>query len=224
MCSRPRAPGPATHRRRRRAGPPAGLGRLRERLRARDRSRVAIRAASRSTSSFPDRAASRRRSKTIREVSTDADLQPERRTSPRTTLDVPADMPLLYVLRDLLGVTGPKYGCGVGVCGACTSHVGGEAVRPCIVAVGERRRAARHHDRGPRGRRRAPPGAAGVDRRGRRAVRLLPARPDHDRRTLLARNPSPTDADIDAAMSDNVCRCGTYVRILAPRSSAPRPR
>ena len=52
------------------------------------------------------------------------------------TVNAPADMPLLWVLRDLLGVTGPKYGCGVGICGACTSHVGGAAVRPCIVPVG----------------------------------------------------------------------------------------
>ena len=52
--------------------------------------------------------------------------------TPRTTPDIPADMPLLWVLRDLLGVTGPKYGCGVGVCGACTSHVNGSAKRLCI--------------------------------------------------------------------------------------------
>jgi isoquinoline 1-oxidoreductase alpha subunit len=130
-------------------------------------------------------------------------------------VDAPADMPLLYVLRDLLGVTGPKYGCGVGVCGACTSHLGDDAVRPCIVPM---------------------------DSVGGRPVTTIEGLADGDvlhpvqeawiaedvaqcgfcqpgqimtAVRLLASNPDPSDADIDAAMSENVCRCGTYVRIRA---------
>ena len=103
----------------------------------------------------------------------------------------PPTMPLLWVLRDLLGVTGPKYGCGVGVCQACTSHLDGAAFNPCTTPVAECAGRTGHDDRGPRRRRHAPPGAAGLDRRGRRAVRLLPARPDHGRRRAARRQPEP---------------------------------
>lgn len=133
----------------------------------------------------------------------------------RRSVDVPADMPLLYVLRDLLGITGPKYGCGVGVCGACTSHLGSDAVRPCIVPIG---------DVGARpittieglaiGDVLHPVQQAWIDEDVAQCGFCQPGQ-IMTAVKLLERNPAPTDADIDAAMSDNVCRCGTYVRIRA---------
>jgi|SRR5687767_2600774 len=148
----------------------------------------------------------------------------------RTTPDVPADMPLLWVLRDLLGVTGPKYGCGVGVCGACTSHVGpNRAVRLCI---------REGIDTPPPGVEAAP----AVGAVGNRPIKTIEGlvlagelhpiqqawidedvascgfcQPGQIMRALalIAANPDPSDADIDEAMKNNVCRCGTYVRIRA---------
>jgi isoquinoline 1-oxidoreductase alpha subunit len=128
-----------------------------------------------------------------------------------TTVDAAADEPLLWVLRDMLGVTGPKYGCGVGVCKACTSHLDGAAFNPCVTPVSEC--AGRNVT--------TIEGLAGGDS-------LHPVQQawiDEDvaqcgfcqpgqimaAAALLAANPNPTDADIDAL--DNVCRCGTYVRI-----------
>ena len=148
----------------------------------------------------------------------------------RTTPDVPADMPLLWVLRDLLGVTGPKYGCGVGVCGACTGHVDGSAVLLCDTQGGPIT---------------PPPGvsaAPAVGAVGSQAIttiegvangeELHPVQQawiDEDvaacgfcqpgqimtALALIAANDDPSDADIDEAMKHNVCRCGTYVRIRA---------
>jgi isoquinoline 1-oxidoreductase subunit alpha len=130
-------------------------------------------------------------------------------------VEVPADMPLLYVLRDLLGITGPKYGCGVGICGACTSHVGEDVVRPCIVPIdnvgaqevitieGLADGDALH-----------PVQQAWIDEDVAQCGFCQPGQIMTAVR-LLAQNPNPTDAQIDAAMSDNVCRCGTYVRIRA---------
>jgi isoquinoline 1-oxidoreductase subunit alpha len=149
---------------------------------------------------------------------------------PRTTPDVAPDMPLLYVLRDLLGVTGPKYGCGVGVCGACTSHVGeNHAVRLCIRAGIDP----------------VPPDVAAapaVGAVGSQQIKTIEGlangevlhpvqqawidedvaqcgycQPGQIMRAvaLIAQNADPSDADIDQAMKDNVCRCGTYVRIRA---------
>ena len=97
------------------------------------------------------------------------------------SVEAPADMPLLWVLRDRLGLTGTKYGCGVGVCGACTVHVDGRAERSCQVARRRRQRRRDHDDRGPLARRQ-PSRAAGVARGGRGAVRLLPAGDDPERR------------------------------------------
>ncbi len=131
------------------------------------------------------------------------------------TVDAPGDLPLLYVLRDLLGVTGPKYGCGVGVCGACTSHVGGQAVRPCIVPL---------HSVGAQpvktieglatGGVLHPVQQAWVDEDVAQCGFCQPGQIMAAVK-LLEQNPNPNDAEIDAAMSDNVCRCGTYVRIRA---------
>jgi isoquinoline 1-oxidoreductase subunit alpha len=133
----------------------------------------------------------------------------------RRTVDVPADMPLLYVLRDLLGITGPKYGCGVGVCGACTSHLGGDAVRPCVVPIGDvGSRAVTTIEGLAIGDVLHPVQQAWIDEDVAQCGFCQPGQIMAAVK-LLERNPAPSDADIDAAMSDNVCRCGTYVRIRA---------
>ncbi len=105
------------------------------------------------------------------------------------TVTAPDDMPLLWVLRDILGMTGTKFGCGIAQCGACTVHIDGKPVRSCLVA-GERRRRSRRHDH--RGRRRNASGRAhpeSVARRRSRPMRLLPVRPDHvgDRAAAIRR-------------------------------------
>ena len=130
-------------------------------------------------------------------------------------VDAPADMPLLYVLRDLLGVTGPKYGCGVGVCGACTSHLGDEAVRPCIVPMDSVGAAPVTTIEGlADGDVLHPVQEAWIAEDVAQCGFCQPGQIMTAVR-LLASNPDPSDADIDTAMSDNVCRCGTYVRIRA---------
>jgi isoquinoline 1-oxidoreductase subunit alpha len=130
-------------------------------------------------------------------------------------VDVDGDTPLLWVLRDVLGMTGTKFGCGQALCGACTVHVGGQPVRSCqtpvdsvgdsvvttIEAIGQ-----------------APQGAAlqkawlelDVSQCGYcQSGQIMSAA------ALLKNTPKPSDADIDSAMSGNVCRCGTYQRIRA---------
>ena len=127
-------------------------------------------------------------------------------------VDVDPDMPLLWVLRDVLNLTGTKYGCGVAQCGACTVHLNGEAVRSCVTKIS---RAA-----------------------GQQVITIegLSENNDHPLQkswmeidvpqcgychsgqlmsaaVLLRENPNPTDHDIDLAMSGNICRCGTYTRI-----------
>ena len=127
-------------------------------------------------------------------------------------LDVNPDMPLLWVLRDELGIEGTKYGCGVAQCGACVVHLNGEAVRSCVTRV---KRAE-----------------------GQKVVTIEGLAPNQDHplqkawmevdvpqcgycqsgqlmsaAVLLRENPNPTDEDIDAAMAGNICRCGTYLRI-----------
>jgi len=128
------------------------------------------------------------------------------------SVDVAADTPLLWVLRDTLGLTGTKFGCGRALCGACTVHLGGQSIRSCVTPLGALA--------------------------GRRITTIegLSADSSHpvqrawieldvpqcgycqsgqimSASALLASNPHPTDADIDDAMSGNICRCGTYVRI-----------
>jgi isoquinoline 1-oxidoreductase alpha subunit len=129
------------------------------------------------------------------------------------SVDAPADMPLLWVLRDLLGMTGTKFGCGIAQCGACTVHVDGAAVRSCLLPVGSigDRKITTIEAIGE-----TPAGAkvqkawleleviqCGYCQSG----QIMSAA------ALLARKPAPDDADIDAAMAGNICRCGTYVRI-----------
>jgi len=128
------------------------------------------------------------------------------------TVDVPSDMPLLWVLRDVLSLKGAKYGCGMGLCGACTVLVGGRAVRSCMTQVGAVASEPITTIEGL-----SPDGlhpvqvaweALDVPQCGYcQAGQIMSAA------ALLERTPHPTDADIDAAMSGNLCRCGTYTRI-----------
>ena len=133
----------------------------------------------------------------------------------RMSIDVPGDTPLLWAIRDFFGLTGTKYGCGIGLCGACTVHVDGRPVRSCILTV------------------------AAVENRSIRTIETLADDPVGARvqqawldlqviqcgycqsgqimaaTSLLATIPHPNDDQIDNAMSGNICRCGTYPRIRA---------
>ena len=123
-----------------------------------------------------------------------------------------ADTPLLWVLRDELGLVGTKYGCGVAQCGACTVHLDGNAIRSCVTpvaAVADKRIQTIEGQASEKG-------LSAVQRRGRDrccAMWVLPIRSDYGRSALLTSNPTPNDAEIDAAMAGNICRCGTYPRI-----------
>lgn len=171
-------------------------------------------------------------------------------------VDVPPDVPLLWVLREELGLTGTKFGCGMALCGACTVHLDGQAVRSCVVPVGEAAGRSIRTIEGlpaamatalPEALNEALPGAlpaavserrpdakteAGPDARpgpgGARALHPVQQAWIEENvpqcgycqigqimaaSALLAAKPRPTDADIDAAMSANLCRCGTYQRI-----------
>ena len=129
-------------------------------------------------------------------------------------VDAPDDMPLLWVLRDLMGLTGTKFGCGIAQCGACTVHVDGEPMRSCITPAS------------------SVAGMKittieGLSADGSHPVQKAWAELDvvqcgycqsgqiMSAVALLAKNPTPSDADIDQAMSGNICRCGTYPRIRA---------
>jgi len=128
-------------------------------------------------------------------------------------VDAPPDMPLLWVLRDLIGLTGTKFGCGIAQCGACTVHVDGEPLRSCQLAVGTLgTRAVTTIE------------AIGATPAGAKAQRAwldlevvqcgyCQSGQIMSAAALLATTPAPNDADIDAAMAGNICRCGTYVRI-----------
>jgi isoquinoline 1-oxidoreductase alpha subunit len=128
-------------------------------------------------------------------------------------LDVAADMPLLWVLRDELGLTGTKFGCGRGLCGACTVHLDGAAVRSCITAIGSvgTRRITTIEGLQTAGGLHPVQTAwveADVPQCGYcQAGQIMAAA------AFLARNPRPTDGEIQVAMSPNLCRCGTYHRI-----------
>ena len=142
----------------------------------------------------------------------------------KRTVDVDGDMPLLWVLRDELDLKGSKFGCGVGLCGACTVHLDGEAVRSCIDAGLERRQRRRHDDRRDR---RHDRSASGCRRPGSSSTSpqcgYCQAGQIMSATALLAKTPHPTDQDIDEAMSGNVCRCCTYTRIRAAIKKAARP-
>ena len=134
-------------------------------------------------------------------------------------LDIEPDMPLLWALRDELGLTGVKYGCGIAQCGACTVHIDGQAVRSCQVAAGDVwGPVTTIHGLGTPQALHAVQAAwiahqvaqCGYCQSG----QIMQAA------ALLATTPDPTDADIDDAMSGNLCRCGTYGRIRAAVKSA----
>jgi isoquinoline 1-oxidoreductase alpha subunit len=128
-----------------------------------------------------------------------------------TSVTIAPDEPLLWVLRDILGVTGPKYGCGVGVCKACTSHLDGAAFNPCITPVSEcAGREVTTIEGLADGDTLHPVQQAWIDEDVAQCGFCQPGQ-IMAAAALLAANPNPTDADIDAI--DNVCRCGTYFRI-----------
>jgi isoquinoline 1-oxidoreductase subunit alpha len=130
-------------------------------------------------------------------------------------VDAPADMPLLWVIRDIIGLTGTKFGCGIAQCGACTVHVDGQAARSCVLpiaAVGDKKITTIE--------------AVGETAAGKsiqkawldlevmqcgycQSGQIMSAC------SLLAQHPHPNDSQIDAAMAGNICRCGTYPRIRA---------
>jgi isoquinoline 1-oxidoreductase subunit alpha len=128
--------------------------------------------------------------------------------------DLPAEVPLLWVLRDGLGMTGTKFGCGVAACGACTVLIDGEAVRSCQVPVGDATGQITTIEGLGQPGNLAPIQEAWVKHQVAQcgycqSGQILQAS------ALLATNPSPTDQDIDDAMQGNLCRCGTYPRIRA---------
>lgn len=140
------------------------------------------------------------------------------------SFDAPADMPLLWVLRDILGMTGTKYGCGIAQCGACTVHIDGKPVRSCLLRVGAISDRAVTTIEGIGA---TPTGATvqkawldleviqcGYCQSGQIMVAAA----------LLAVTVNPDDSDIDAAMAGNVCRCGTYGRIRAAIKQAASER
>ena len=139
-------------------------------------------------------------------------------------VDVDAQMPLLWVLRDVLGYTGVKYGCGIAQCGACTVHIDGQAVRACQVAVGDVWGAVTTIEGLGSPDSLHAVQAAWIDHQVAQcgycqSGQMMQAA------ALLAENPTPTEADIDDAMSGNLCRCGTYPRIRAAiRTAAARLR
>ena len=131
------------------------------------------------------------------------------------TFDAPSDMPLLWALRDVLGMTGTKFGCGIAQCGACTVHIDGKPVRSCLLPVGAiGNRVITTIE------------AIGNTLAGKKvqAAWLALDVPQcgycqsgqiMSASALLAANPKPSDVDIDTAMAGNICRCGTYPRIRA---------
>jgi isoquinoline 1-oxidoreductase alpha subunit len=129
-------------------------------------------------------------------------------------VDADGEMPLLWALRDLLGLTGTKYGCGEALCGACTVHLDGRAVRSCVTPL---RRAAGHAVTTIEGL--SPAGDHPLQRAwvelGVPQCGFCQAGQIMTAAALLADNPHPTDDDIDHSLAGNLCRCGTYVRIRA---------
>jgi isoquinoline 1-oxidoreductase subunit alpha len=130
-------------------------------------------------------------------------------------VDVPGDMPVLWVLRDVLGLTGTKFGCGIAQCGACTVHLNGDPVRSCLLTVadaaGKQITTIEAIGATPEGARiqKAWLGLEVVQCGYCQSGQIMSAS------ALIKAKPAPTDADIDDAMAGNICRCGTYVRIRA---------
>ena len=130
-------------------------------------------------------------------------------------LDAPEDMPILWALRDIVHLTGTKFGCGMAQCGACTVHLDGQAIRSCVTpvtaAVGKKITTIQHMQNDKVGQAvQAAWSAVDVVQCGYcQSGQIMAAT------ALLTSNKKPTDDDIDAAMSGNICRCGTYPRIRA---------
>lgn len=129
-------------------------------------------------------------------------------------VDVDPETPLLWVLRDTIGLTGTKYGCGMALCGACTVHLDGQPIRACITPVAAVGTARVTTIEGLSTDRSHPVQRAWIELDVPQcgycqSGQIMSAS------ALLAQNPKPTDTDIDAAMSGNLCRCGTYQRIRA---------
>jgi isoquinoline 1-oxidoreductase alpha subunit len=135
-------------------------------------------------------------------------------------VDVPGDMPVLWVIRDVLGMTGTKFGCGIAQCGACTVHLSGDPVRSCLLTVDE-----------AAGKPITTIEAIGATPEGAKVQKAwldlqvvqcgyCQSGQIMSATALLLAKPKPTDAEIDDAMSGNICRCGTYVRIRAAIHSA----
>jgi isoquinoline 1-oxidoreductase alpha subunit len=141
-----------------------------------------------------------------------------------TTVDAPADMPLLWVLREKLQLTGTKFGCGIAACGACTVHVNGAATRSCVLPIAGIEGANVTTIEGLAFAATEPTAVQSawvehqVPQCGYCQSGMIMAV-----ESLLDRNPSPSDADIDAAVT-NICRCGTYERVRAAVHSAARAR
>ena len=134
-------------------------------------------------------------------------------------IDLPDDVPLLWVLRDEIGLTGTKYGCGVAACGACTVHIGGEAMRSCQVALGDVWDDVTTIEGLGTPDAMAHVQAAWVEHQVAQcgycqSGQIMQAA------ALLAENPEPDDEAIDIAMQGNLCRCGTYPRIRAAIKTA----
>ncbi|GMV05947.1 MAG: isoquinoline 1-oxidoreductase subunit alpha [Gemmatimonadota bacterium] len=139
----------------------------------------------------------------------------------RREVDTPPEMPLLWVLRDVLGLTGAKFGCGRSLCGACTVHVDGEPVRACTTRIS---RVADTHVTTIEGL--SPEGLNALQRawveEGVSQCGYCQSGQIMAAAALLAENPDPTDDDIDQAMTRNICRCGTYQRVKAAIHRAAR--
>lgn len=128
--------------------------------------------------------------------------------------EVDPQTPLLWVLRDVVGLTGTKYGCGVALCGACTVHIDGEATRSCVLPVGQvgRRKVTTIEGLSPDG---SHPLQKAWSKQCVSQCGFCQAGQLMAAACLLTQKPRPTDDDIDAALGGNICRCGTYPRIRA---------
>ena len=133
----------------------------------------------------------------------------------KRSVDVPADMPVLWVLRDVIGLMGTKFGCGIAQCGACTVHLDGQPVRSCVMpvsAVGDKAITTIEGVGATPSGKKVQQAWLDID-----VVQCGYCQSGQimSAAALLTQTPNPTDGDIDAAMSGNICRCGTYVRIRA---------
>jgi isoquinoline 1-oxidoreductase alpha subunit len=140
-----------------------------------------------------------------------------------TTLDADPNMPMLWALREVAGLHGTKFGCGMALCGACTIHLDGQAVRSCVLplaSVANRQVTTIEGLQSPQAKAvQAAWISLQVPQCGYcQSGQIMSAT------ALLEKNAAPTDADIDAAMSGNICRCGTYTRIRAAIHAAAKPK